>query len=109
METTKEEKAKALEDLRQMFPAGSTVYTICRRVAKSGMGAWYSVLGLTPEGWALPQNYPAAVVSGYRLKDIDGRAALWIGGCGYDRARHLVDNLSYALYRNDRALKHEAL
>lgn len=115
--TKNKEEAKA--DLLKFYPRGSTVYTICRHVAKSGMLAAYSVVAFLPadandskpgELFDFHPNYSVHVLTGRRLKEYHGHSALVVTGCGYDRARHIVDAIARALYDGDeRALRHRAL
>lgn len=111
---TKADKEEAKQDLLSWLPRGSKVYTICRAVTRSGMGAWYSVVifvsGATVgEAHSLHPSWSVHALTGRRMKDIDGRAALWMGGCGYDRAATLVEDIARELYGDGRALRHESL
>lgn len=111
-------KEEARADLRKFFPQGSTVYTICRHVAKSGMLAAYSVVGFLPSDanearpgdlFDIHPNYSVHVLTGRPLKDYDGHAAIVTRGCGYDRARAIVDDLARELYGDPMVLRHRAL
>lgn len=107
MKYTKDDKAKALENLTRWMPPGTTVYTILRHVSKSGMSRDISLLVVLPDGGAgadrvfIHPNWAAACVLGSRLVSAHGNDALRIGGCGMDMGFHLVNNLSYALHGFD--------
>ncbi len=101
-------KAEALEDLRRFMPEGSTVYTICRHVAKSGMSAVYSLVVFL-DGDDLHPNYSAHIVTGRPLRSVSGQDGILVRGCGYDRARAIVDDIARELYGRDNALKQRSL
>lgn len=101
-------KQEAIEDMRRFFPRGSTVYTICRHVAKSGMLAAYSLVGFV-DGSDVHPNYSAHVVTGRRLKDYNGHAAIIARGCGYDRAGSIVEDIAREVYGDAQALKQRSL
>lgn len=101
-------KQEAIEDMKRFFPRGSTVYTICRHVAKSGMLAAYSLVGFV-DGSDVHPNYSASIVTGRRLKDYNGHAAIVVRGCGYDRAESIVESLAVELYGDARALTKRSL
>lgn len=90
-----QEREEAIENLRSMLPPGSTVYTILRHVARSGMMRRVSL---------------STIIDGHP-HDLDGRAAracgwTWdrdnggirVSGCGMDMGFHLVSQLGMVLY-----------
>ena len=97
---TKADKANAETRLRQLCPKGTTVYTVIRSVAKSGMSRridFYVIKDNQPifiTGWIA--NY-----LGYSRKiDKDG---IRVDGCGMDMGFSVVYDLSATLYGdNDR-------
>lgn len=99
--------ADTLDILRQHFPAGSTIYTICRNVSRSGMSRVISVVALTPDG---PRflNYPAAAVLGWPVTD-RGESGVKVTGCGMDMGFHLAYSLSHALHGDGYACSHRWL
>lgn len=101
-------KQEAAEDLKRWIPEGSTVYTICRRAAASGMSAVYSLVVFTPQGDLHP-NYAAHILTGRTMKEVRGYSGIVVRGCGYDRPGTLVGELAHALYGSEKALKHRAL
>jgi hypothetical protein len=80
--TKTQEKADAIATLREHFPAGSTIYTILRRVSRSGMMRVISVVAITPDG---PRflSYRAAQALGMTCTKT-GEVGLKVGGCGMD-------------------------
>lgn len=104
--------------LLRAFPHGSTVYTILRKVSRSGMQRHISVLALipgydaddTPQVADLHPNWPTSVVTGYRLVPRGlGYDGLVLNGCGADMGYEICASLSYALYGEMYALKHRWL
>lgn len=91
----RDEKAQCLERLRNWLPPGSTVYTVLRHCARSGMSRSIDLFAIIDEK---PFNisYWAARVMDDR---IDGKhGGIKIGGCGMDMGFALVHQLSYALH-----------
>lgn len=113
---TEIEESKA--ELRKMFPKGSTVYCVLRRVARSGMSRDISPLwiGKLPRSQsagkcALDVRYPwwhVAKVLGIRAIS-GGSDAVRINGCGMDMGFHLVYSLAAALYGDGYSLTHRWL
>jgi hypothetical protein len=100
--------------LREWFPKGSTIYTILRHVSSSGMSRDISVLGLhhdeaSGKTFHIHPNFVVSKVMGWKLKTRNGSDAMRVGGCGMDMGYHLAHSLSYALYDDGYALKHEWL
>jgi hypothetical protein len=114
----REEIESATRMLQELFPRGSSVCTIVRKVSASGMSRQISVLGMfmqSPEdAWQLTgrgdvvsfsfrhPNWAVATVLGWQLttakSDYD---AIVVKGCGMDMQYHLVSSLSHALYGQD--------
>jgi hypothetical protein len=111
----RDELESATRMLRELFPRGSNVCTIVRKVSASGMSRQISVLGLvlqSPEdalrftgrgdvvgfGFQHP-NRAVAKVLGWQLTPAKSyHDAIIVKGCGMDVQDHLVSSLSYALY-----------
>jgi hypothetical protein len=91
--------AEITADLRRAFPPGSTVYTVLRDVASSGMGRSVSVYSIDPEThepvW---QTYRVAVLLDSRWDE--RREAIRQPGCGYDVGFDLAYSLGRVLYRD---------
>ncbi len=86
-----DEKAKAIEQLREMFPPGSTAHTILRHCARSGMTRWISVVHNDEDvSWLV-----ARALGEKANQQHDG---IKVGGCGMDMGFHLVYSLSSVLY-----------
>lgn len=93
------EREDATNKLREMFPPGSTVYTILRHVSRSGMQRSISIVGKWEDGRLGNVDWLAARALGYRL-DRD-RGGLKVSGCGMDMGFHLVYSLSRVLWHGN--------
>jgi hypothetical protein len=94
--------AKALRELRDILPPGSTVWTVLRHSARSGMYRAIDCYALVPDKrapggvsklWLSPR---VARVCGYRFDE--RREAIGVGGAGMDMGFAIVQNLYYALH-----------
>ena len=93
-EGKRRDKANAREMLRQMFPPGSTAYTVLRHVSASGMSRRIAVL--MAEGSRVRDvSHLVARALEMRLSDKGG---VIVGGCGMDMGFSLIYNLSSALH-----------
>lgn len=100
----KQERAEAIERLRQWVKPGDTIHCILRHVSKSGMSRTIQLVKFSPsernpgevsEAWI---GYNAALVLGYpydRRKE-----GIKIGGCGMDMGFALVYELGQVLFHN---------
>jgi hypothetical protein len=108
--TTKEEKAKAVEYLREWLKPGDTVYCILRHVSRSGMQRVIDLI-VIEERPSRPQiyhaGYNAARACGYRY-DRD-RQGVVVNGTGMDMGFALVYDLGAELFGKAGSLKHEWL
>ena len=89
------ERASALEDLRKILHPGETVYTVLRRVSRSGMSRvidCYVINDNTPR-WL---SYRVAKALGWAFSDKP--EGIKIDGCGMDMGFHIVNSLSGALF-----------
>jgi hypothetical protein len=105
--TTKAEreaiKDKAIAELREMFPAGTTVYTVLRHRSQSGMSRSISVLEIkAPELFDV--SYLVARATDDKLDHTYG--GVKVSGAGMDMGFHLVYNLSHVLHSDGYALSH---
>lgn len=91
----KQEVSESLEHLRKWAPPGTTVYTVLRRVSRSGMSRLIDlyVIRANKPVWL---SFSAARVLGYPQDHRSG--ALKVGGCGMDMGFHLVNSLSYKIH-----------
>lgn len=112
MKYTQAEKSEQLENLKMWFPEGSTVYTILRKVAPSGMSRNISVLSIAlgdpsqaeKEATIYHPNYAVSVVLGLPL--VSGFSdSVRINGCGMDMGFALVNDLARTLYGSGDSLK----
>lgn len=102
------ERAESANQLRQWFPAGSTVYLIRRSSPSHGASTDIAPVALTPTpDGPLDRRYAAyhvARVLGAPLKDYWHGDAVRIYGYGEDRGFAMVYALATALYGDGRAL-----
>ena len=95
MKYTKAEVAESLDYLYTLIPQNATVHTILRKVSRSGMLRYISVVFLK-DGQAQDVTFHVARVGGYVIdRDL---FALKVTGCGMDMGFHVVYNLSYSLF-----------
>jgi hypothetical protein len=99
----RERKSSAEGRLRQMFPSGTTIYSIQVRVSGTGMAGYYRFFVVLDNR---PRDITALVsdVTGHTWKE-DG--SLRVRGCGYNRAAHVVDCLGLELHQDIRAFTQE--
>lgn len=95
--------AEAKDELRSMLPPGSTVWTILRHRAASGMTRWISPIVLTEvtsfgRTTTVPWDITYLVVRTGIFSRDDKHEGVKIGGAGMDMGFHLVYELSQALY-----------
>lgn len=90
-----EEKNAALAALQKYCKPGTTIYTILRHVARSGMSRCIDL-------YVYRNNQPvrlSGLVAAVLGMTLDKKwTAINVGGCGMDMGFHLVMNLSYALH-----------
>lgn len=106
------ERAQAIEDLKELYPKGSTVYCLVESVSRSGMSRVIRVLapkvGDDGQVYFLHPNYLTATALGWPLKT-SSRDGIRVDGCGMDMCFHLVYSLAHVLYGDGYALKTETL
>jgi hypothetical protein len=88
--------AEAREELRRIFPPGSTARTILRHVSASGMNRWISIIGPDAENL----SWLVAAALGEKVYERAGAFCLRVPGCGMDPGFGLVYTLSEVLYRD---------
>jgi len=86
---------EAIEELREIFPKGSTVGVIIRHVSRSGMQRTISVV--TVKGEIRNVSSLAARALGWPMK-YGAHDGVKVNGAGMDMGFHLVYSLSTALY-----------
>jgi hypothetical protein len=74
-----------------------TVYTLTRKVSKSGMTRYVSVWAIR-NGGLLNLTYNIAAACGFKVYDLDGYNVLKLDGAGMDMHFHLAYVLSCQLY-----------
>lgn len=100
---TKIERQEAIDQLKRYLKPGTTVYTILRHVASSGMTRWIDL-------YVFENNEPrrltwnACLSTGYTYDR--KREALKIGGCGMDMGFAVVYDLSKTVLGDATALNH---
>lgn len=103
------ERQQAIERLRELAPAGSTIHSIVRSVSRSGMSRtidFYVVRTQDGDGkpWHAYLTPLFAEVGDYRQ---DRHGALKVGGCGMDMCFSVVYNVASDVWRDTpEAAKH---
>jgi hypothetical protein len=92
-ENDREDSAR---DLRKLLKPGATVYHVMRSVSRSGMRREIVSYAIVDDRMQYLSGYMARVLDMRRGK----RDGLIVNGCGMDMGFHLVNNLSYALYKD---------
>lgn len=99
-ETKKQAKARehneACEQLRQLFPIGSTIYCVIRSVSRSGMSREISFFAGGP-------NHEVSCVDWLVCRALDyhlGKAGVKVSGCGMDMGFHVVYSVARVIYRD---------
>jgi hypothetical protein len=93
----RQDRAEAIERLREIFPDGSTAYTVLRHVSASGMSREISVINRgTDDVWDC--SYLVARALGWR---IGKRGGIVIEGAGMDMGFHLVYEMSQTIHASE--------
>ena len=107
------EREEAIETLRAAFPVGSTVWTVVRHVARSGMSRKISALKIGPdafeEGRTSVLDYSGAVARALGRKLDHDHLAVVCHGAGMDMTFELVYALGQALHGDGYSLKREMI
>lgn len=89
------ERDEARETLRAILPPGSTVFTVLRHCARSGMSRDIDCYAIED---GEPRWISRLVSKAAGLSFNEKREAVRMGGCGMDMGFALVHALSYALH-----------
>lgn len=99
MKYSDQQKQEAIAQLRQYIPIGSTVYTVLRHQASSGMMRCISPIVIDQtNGQALDFSRLVSKAVGYKTNEKHG--GLTMQGGGMDMGFELVYNLGRVLYPN---------
>jgi len=98
-----ERKAECLNRLRELLKPGDTVYTILESVSRSGMCRWIRPIVIIDNRPVWIGSYVSDVLGVL----VNNTGSVRVRGAGMDAGSHLVGNLSWALFANDNALRHE--
>ena len=99
---TKRPDPETLETLRKLLPPGSTVYSIIRHVAASGMSRridFYAIEAYAGEA-SRPRYITGNVASATGRRRDRQSGAIVVAGCGSDAAFDVVHHLAEVLYPN---------
>jgi hypothetical protein len=113
MVTKQKVSEEEIDRLKAWIEANNyTVYTVVRSVARSGMSREISVvIPLINEHTQVQQfvhpSYTVAGLLGRTYSEKNGHNAVVCHGCGMDMGFDLVQNLSYALYKDERKIRQE--
>jgi hypothetical protein len=88
------DRVRAIEELRERLPPGSTIYTLVTHVARSGMVRDVVCLLAEPDGHIWNASWKVATATGHNVHN-DG---VRVGGCGMDMGFWLAQHLSYVLH-----------
>lgn len=100
-EAKERERQEAVAYLRDCFPPGSTVYTVLRRVSRSGMMRHISVVAPGESVGGLDiQDVTWAVARALAIPFDRDTGGVKVGGCGMDMGFHLAYELSHRLCQN---------
>lgn len=92
----------AKKSLLNILKKGDTVYTVLRHVSRSGMLRRIDLYTFQDSKKIYLTGYYAMMRGEKPPKD-----GYKVGGCGMDMGFHLVHGLSYRLFGDDYALRHE--
>lgn len=98
-ETIRAEREQAIEHLRGLLKPGATVYSIIRRVSRSGMSRnidFYALIDNQPQ-W-ITSYVGKAIGSPQSMKNWREGLGLSVKGCGMDMCFHVVYELAHTLY-----------
>lgn len=95
-------KTEAVERLRKYLTNGATVYTVLRRVSRSGMSRTISPVVVVGND-VVDLSYDLARAAGMKLAPKGG---VVVRGCGMDMGLHVVERLAHAA---DLSLNHRWL
>lgn len=109
-------RAEAIGRLRAILPPGSTVYTILRHVARSGMMRRLDVYALDTDSDGKPwMRYLSGLVShatGLKFTAKGGAredCGLVLNGCGYSQSDEIIDRIEEAIGLPANSLRRERL
>lgn len=92
-------KAALLKEINK----GDTIYTVLRSVSATGMSRRIDLYVIKDNKPSFLTGYVASVMG----KKMHRNGGIVQKGCGMDMGWHLVGNLSYELFGDESALKHE--
>lgn len=92
-------EAEAILYLRKVLKPGNTVYTVLRRVSRSGMSRNIDLYYMAKnEPVWISSSVGHAIGSPQSRKNWDNSQGLTVSGCGMDMGYHLVYSLSRVLF-----------
>lgn len=97
---------QTIEQLSKWMPQGTTVFTLVRRVARTGMSREIAIVLIDRE-WPGHLIHPNHLVADLLGLKVGSREGVVMKGCGMDFGYDLVYRLAIALYDDPRALKQE--
>lgn len=112
MRTTEQESVEAVEALKRLAPAGSTIHAIWRGASRSGTTRRYQFYVYESStkalAWLDPKLWQLGFGSGPHPADTPGNALTFRGG-GYNAVAETVTNLSEILHGDSTALNHQTV
>ena len=97
--TTKAEREEAIGILREMLPPGSTVHTVLRHTARSGMMRSIDAYHVTERDGQADHRWLSRLISKATGISFDERReSLKMDGAGQDMGYAIIHDLGYTLY-----------
>ena len=95
------------EQLKKLFPKGSTAFTTVTKVAPSGMSRHIQVF----KAYGVDEmRFPTYMIAAYLdMKYKAETQSIFVGGCGMDMGFHLIYTLSRKLYDDGYSINHRWL
>ena len=91
------------QQLKKLFPKGSTAFTSVTKVAPSGMSRHIQVFKAHGVD---EMRFPTYMIAEYLdMRYKDETQSIFVGGCGMDMGFHLIYRLSSKLYDDGYAIK----
>lgn len=103
-----EDQREAFNVLRRLIPENATVYTVCKRVSRSGMSRDIA-LYIVDDGQVFDVGGYVSRLYGTKHREYLGSFVQRVTGCGMDMGFHVVSSLAYMLYGNGYSIKHRWL
>lgn len=105
MKLATEDLTARIEQAKKSFPEGTTIYTVVKHVARSGMMRRIAPIVIV-KGEARNVSAIVSDVLGWKWTDDD---AVQVSGCGMDMAFHLVSRFAEEVHGHYDKFRHKHL